>query len=283
MASKDKRVILAIKDKGGTGNSTFCMALWEQLLATGRNVRAFDLDGTTGSFASRYAMFDNDGKLVEPQPPNGVTPIALHGSQEDRDRLAEIYSTDADTVLVDFPATALTVMQGVEGDWQFGAAVTENGYALTVVTVCTPFAASLANVNRAVDLYPLASHVVVFNEAFGNVPDDYVLWNGDPGDDIPPASAKERIEKLGKRAAVITFPKLLNRAAVLVDNYMLPFGDAVSSTRLKDPMRRRVRTWLNTVAAELQPAAHLLGLPHGVASKNGTMATTEANTQAATV
>lgn len=260
MPHKQKRAILALKDKGGTGCSTFCMTLWEQLLSTGRDVHAFDLDGTTGSFASRYGLYDDDGKIVEPQPGNGVTPIALHGTEQDRDRLAEIYDIDSDTVLVDFPATALTVMQGIEVDWQFGSALAEAGYSITVVTVCTPFAASLANVNRALDLYPTASHVVVLNSAFGDVPGDFVLWYGDNNDEIPEASAKARVEALGNRAAIITFPALHRRAAVLADKYMLRFSSAVRDTRLTDPMRRRIRTWLSDVAAELRPAAHLLGL-----------------------
>jgi len=258
-SAHQKRLIAIVSDKGGVGKTTFAEITWERLLAAGVSARAFDLDGTTGSFASMYAAYDDSDELLTPQPADGVTPIFLHGEERDRDRIAEMLDTGVDVVLADMPATSLTVLRQVEADWSFAAAIADAGYAMTVVTVCTPFSASLANVNRSLDLFPGADHVVVLNEGFGDA-DDFVLWDGSPVDGIQPASALTRITALGPRGGVVAMPALNRRAAILSDNFFIRFAAAESDPRLRRPMQSRIATWRISVADATRNVDHLLGL-----------------------
>jgi hypothetical protein len=259
MAKNTKTLIAVMSDKGGVGKSTWTEMLWDRLLKSGLDIRAFDLDGTTGSFTARCGEFDEDGQILKTQSANGVTPLFLHGSPDDRDRIASVLETGAELVLVDFPATSLTVLSQIEQDWSFREEIANAGYNFTVVTVCTPFPASLSNVTRSLDLYPAANHVVVFNLAFGQQ-DHYFLWDGDPIEGIEPAIAKKRIEEMGARAGVIWFPALDKRAAILTEKYMLGFREAGTDRRMTMANRSRLRNWVDDFAESIHPVEHLLGL-----------------------
>lgn len=255
---KQKRLVLVASDKGGTGKSTTSKLVWERMRVLNPNARAFDADGTTGSFVSVYGAYDNDDNLITPQPSSGVTPIMLHGNDRDRDRtLVAAIETDADLVLVDLPATSLTVLERIESEWGFLSDAGRSGYKITFVNVVSPYTSSLANVLKTFTLAPNADYVVVLNEVFGEQ-DDYLLWYGDETYGMPQSQGKAMLAQRG--GVEIILPKVASRPLVLADMWNLTFEQAVEDKRIERPDRNRLRRWLEDAYAAMSPADHLLGL-----------------------
>lgn len=257
MAKNEKRFIGVIGDKGGTGKSLVSRLIWERLRSLGKNARAFDADGTTGSFVQFYGAYDTDGNLITPQPSEGVTPILLHGSDKDRDEIASTLDTGADVVLVDFPATSLTVLQRLESEWGFFAEAGRAGYQVTLVNVITPYSASLGNVRTTFDIAPTAKNVVIRNLGFGDY-DDFILWDGSEKYGIPKSKGKKMLEERG--GVEIGLPGLKPTPLVLIDLWNLTFSDALDDKRFTLPDRSRIRRWLDEVYSEFADANGLLGL-----------------------
>lgn len=258
MAQKEKRLILVAGDKGGTGKSITSKLLWERIRTLHPNARAFDADGTTGSFVSVYGVYDSEDNLVTPQPSSGVTPILLHGNERERDRsLVAAIESEADLVLVDLPATSLTVLERIEAEWGFLADAGRSGYKVTFVNVVSPYASSLANVLKTFTLAPQADSVVVLNEVHGHA-DDYLLWYGDEAYGMPQSQGKTMLEK--RLGVEVVLPKVASRPLVLADMWNLTFEQALEDKRIDRPDRNRLRRWLEDAYDAMIPAAELLGL-----------------------
>ena len=250
-----RKVILTLGDRGGTGKTTVAKLLWERLRHNPR-ARAFDADGTTGAFSQIYAVYGDDGAVAVPQPPAGVTPVLLHAEDRDgRDEaLRTIMDADADVVLVDMPATSLTVLERAQADWSLFDILDDAGIEVVTVNVVTPYRSSLQNVIRTLRLAPNAHPVVVLNEAFGKR-DSFVLWDGSKGQAM-----------LRDRGGIeIVLPALPTRQAVLVDAADLPFGDA-AKRELDAIDRAYVDRWLRAVEAAFEPAASVLCLSMAVSA-----------------
>lgn len=223
-------------------------------------VKAYDADGTTGTNTLRYGKYDESGFILDPQPRDGVTPLFLHGSENDRDALIDtILGDTADVCVIDFPATSLTVVAGIEAESSLAKALHAQGVDVTCVTLATPYAESLANFNRSLDLFPGADHVFVLNEDQGEYPDDWPLYTGDDAENIPPATARMRLEAMGRHGAQIVLPKIARRPLVLAAKFMLPFGAATADPRIRRAHRLKISSWLERVAIAMAPADHLLG------------------------
>jgi hypothetical protein len=269
MASKEKRLVLVVGDKGGTAKSLFTKLLWEKIRHTHASARAFDADGTTGSFVSVYGAYTADGDLLDPQPADGVTPIFLHGDERDRDQIIRVVQTGADLVLVDMPATSLTVLHRLEADWGFFAEVGRAGYSVSMVNVVTPFPSSLSNVLKTFALAPNASNVVVRNEFFGDE-DDYYMWEGSERRNRPVSKGKTVLAERG--GIEIVLPKVKTAPLVYADVEILTFGKAIEGLTKEGlvPDANRLRRWLEDAYDAMIPAEHLLGL--AVPKTNGKVA-----------
>ena len=250
-----RKAIFVLGDKGGTGKTTATKVLWERLRHR-QDAQAFDADGSTGAFAQVYGAYDAGGTICIPQPRDGVTPVDLHAEDRDgRDQaIQRIIQSKADMVLVDMPATSLTVLERVQADWSMFEVLQDAGFEVVTVNVVTPFKASLGNVLRTLRLAPGANPVVIFNEFFGKR-SKFVLWDGR---DNKPSKGKSMLAARGGIEVVL--PAMPVEISSVVDAADLSFHDAVHGGTLDSMERNYVAQWMKRVEAALGPAAEVLGL-----------------------
>ena len=247
-----KQLILTIGDKGGTGKSTFTRLLSELHRKAKKETLLVDADGTVGQLIQFLGERDDKGKLKPDQSATaGVEYFSLHGDETDRDHLTSILESGANTILVDLPAASITVLKGVEEDLGFLALVKRYKYELTLVSVITPYRASVRGVRDVIDLAPEAVHVVVRNLKEGDE-DDFELWDD--------SEARKRFEALGARGIMIDLPKLKPRISAKLDAKNIRFLDAPDTKDLVLADRSRANKWLEVATANLGPAREALGL-----------------------
>jgi len=251
-----KRVIFVLGDKGGTGKSVVARYLWDRLRGRG-DAKAFDADGQVGQLAQFYAVRSAAGSLVEPQPASGVEPILLHAEERgERDQgVYRIVECTAEVVLVDCPATSLTVFERLQADWSFFDDLQNHGFEPIMVNVVTPYRASLANVARTLALVPHAKNVVVFNTAFGRR-SDFRLWDGT---EQKPSRGKVLLTERG--GVEVVMPALNAGSAAMIDAENVTFSGAVSGDGdLMSFDRQYTANWLRACDAAFEPVAETLGL-----------------------
>ncbi|MHB8461949.1 MAG: P-loop NTPase family protein [Vulcanimicrobiaceae bacterium] len=250
-----KKIIFTLGDRGGTGKTTVAKLVWEPLRRL--NALAFDLDGTTGAFSQIYSSYDATNMPITPQPRDGVTPLLLHAEdREGRDEaISALISAEADVVLVDMPATSLTVLERIQKDWSMFEVLNNAGIEVVTVNVVTPFKSSLQNVVRTLTLAPNAKPVVVLN-LFAGKRDLFFLWDGD-------STHKESNGKaqLRERGGIeIELPPLEKKQSILIDADDMSFGEAcVSMTEAMD--RMYVYNWMRAVEMAFAPASETFGFP----------------------
>ena len=245
-----KRLILVIGDKGGTGKSTFSRILGETHRQAEKSTLLVDADGTVGQMLQFLGERNADGRLVpQPQSRDGVTVFTLHGTETDRDNLTELLKSGAETIVVDLPAVSLTILRNVQNDIDYLRLVDETGYALTLVSLLTPFRASIRGIGDALELAPKATHVVVRNLNSGDE-DDFELWEA--------SAAKKTLAERG--GMLIDMPRLKARIAAKLDKDNIRYHDAPDASVLTLADRSRSRKWLDEAKKNLEPAHEALGL-----------------------
>ena len=159
------RLIGYLNDKGGSGKSFACSAHADILRRAGKQPLLVDTDGEVGHLARMFGERNATGQLLTEQSLNGVRRYGFHADERDRVEFASILEERADLVLVDFPAASVTLLRAVEQDYGFFKVAHDRGYAVTLVVVITPDAASMASLRGAAQLDPNADLVLVRNAA----------------------------------------------------------------------------------------------------------------------
>lgn len=239
-----KTLAMLLKNKGGLGSSMIARFLAE--LHEQRKTGAYlvDGDGTTASLSKHFGL---------PKSLNAANPVhtfALHGSERDRDSLASLVEVDASTILLDLPATALTVVQKIEKEYQWTAMIAEHGWRPVVVAAITPFEESVFDLGDAISLFgDRADYVAVVNMGLAEDRADFEIWDG--GETRPKFLAAGGIE--------IEFPKLKPRIAAKLQKFQLTFEAGKASPELSIADRSRLAKWFADAEAAFAPAAGRLG------------------------
>lgn len=190
------------------------------------------------------------GKLLSPQPANGVRTFFLAGSERDQTVFGDVLAEDRPLVIVDLPATGLTLMRKIVKDYGFFDLAHERGYNVTFLCPITPDPASAAAVSGALDLDPLADVVVVKNLAFGEE-QDFIVWTGSERDGIPEARGRQVLRERG--GCEITMPKLNAGTVALIGAHKLTFTAAAGNdSPLILPRRSQSARWLSAMQAEFE-------------------------------
>ncbi|HET9394202.1 MAG TPA: hypothetical protein VFO29_11870 [Candidatus Rubrimentiphilum sp.] len=250
-----KNLICTYGDKGGCGKSTEIRGLAESLIAADKNPLLVDADPTVGHLVGYLGVRDGDGYPVIPQPANGVRTYALHGSADDRVEFGAIVDSGRDLILVDLPAASATLLKAVEADYGLFAYAHERGYDVTLVCVLTPDGSSMLAVQDAADLDPRATIVAVKNLAFGD-PKHFILWDGSPEENVPPATGKAIV---AERGAEIVLPALDRGTLALIGLHRLTFREAVKSPYLIGPRQRQVARFLSECREQFESVGAPLG------------------------
>jgi hypothetical protein len=251
-----KRVILPLGDKGGSGKSTALRALVECLQADGRRPMLLECDPTVGHLMTFFGKREASGKLLSPQPADGVRQFSLHGSERDRTEFGAILDEGHELIIGDLPAASVTLLTQVERDYGFFALAHELGYAVTLLCVITPDSASAAAVRGAIELDPLADVVAIKNLAFGDE-QDFIVWAGSEREGIPEARGRQMLRDRGGRD--ITMPKLNAGTVALIGAHKLTFTAAAGNgSPIILPRRSQTSRWLSNMRAEFERVGEVL-------------------------
>jgi hypothetical protein len=239
-----KTLAMLLKNKGGLGSSMIARFLAE--LHEQRKTGAYlvDGDGTTASLSKHF------GKPKSSNPANPVNTFALHGSERDRDSLASLLEVDAPKMLLDLPATALTVVQKIEAEYRWTEMIAQHGWRPVVVAAITPFEESIFDLGDAMKLFgDRADYVAVVNMGLAEDRADFEIWD----------EGKTRPEFLKAGGIEIEFPKLKPRIAAKIQKFKLTFEAGKTSQHLILPDRSRLAKWFADAEEAIVPAAARLG------------------------
>jgi hypothetical protein len=269
-SSPQRRLIMTVGDKGGSGKSFFTRALAGlHVAANTADMLLIDGDSTVGTLVK---FFGERG---------GVEPYSLHGKVDERDRLVnELLCRGTRLVIVDMPATSLTKLREISADYDFVAAAQAAGYRLTVVSPVTPYDDSILDLQETIGLFdperfttfndrdppgadldagaatvalpPRVDYVAVVNLGLSEDRTDFALW------DEPDAYTRRLFEFVG--GVQIELPAMRPRIAALLQKHRLSFADGETSDRLSVTDRGRLQRWNAAAMQSLRGAGGRLGL-----------------------
>lgn len=240
-----RRIIIFIGDKGGVGKSMIARTLAE--VHQRRNTGAYlvDGDGTTGSLSNHF------GLPKSRNPDNPVNKFALHGTESDRDTIADLLEVEAQKIILDLPAASLTVLRRIESDYHWIDMLGERGWRPTVVSVITPLQDSIFDLRETMETFgDRADYIGAVNLGFAEGREDFALW--DEGETRPKFLAGGGIE--------IEFPKLKLRVLAKLQQAGLTFAAGLERCPLRPADRIRLRDFNREAPAALMGAAEWLGL-----------------------
>jgi hypothetical protein len=248
-----RRLIVTLKDKGGTGASFILRRLCELHRLRSSSALLVDGDGTVGSLYQYLAAVDGEGKLASDQE-NGVRTFALHGEETDRDEIATILDSQRETIIMDLPATALTMLKKIDKDIGWLGMVRDRGYRMTVITAITPYKSSMYDLQDAIELLSeqkvLADYLAVLNIGQAEDLSDFEEWNE--------SEALRMLESVRGRA--ITFPRLKPRIAAKLDKYNMLFEPGLTSEHISIADKARLQKWLSETRDAFASVGALVGL-----------------------
>ena len=243
---------MLLKDKGGTGASVVARFL----RSCTRNVRPEPIWSTATARPPRsrkhfgLPRVNSDPNLANPENP--VHAFSLHGSERDRDALASLLELDEAKVLVDLPATSLTVVKKIDHEYGWTKLLAEHGWRPTIISCITPFEESCFDLEDAMELFGKRADYVAVVNLGANAEDrsDFAIW--DKGE------IKRRFLKAG--GTEIEFPRLKpGILAKLQTSPKLTFAAGKTDGRLSVIDRSRLAIWCAAAEASLEPAASRLG------------------------
>ena len=243
---------MLLKDKGGTGASVVARFLAELHEERKTGTYLVDGDGTTASLSKHFGLprVNSDPNLANPENP--VHAFSLHGSERDRDALASLLELDEAKVLVDLPATSLTVVKKIDHEYGWTRLLAEHGWRPTIISCITPFEESCFDLEDAMELFGKRADYVGVVNLGANAEDrsDFAIW--DKGE------IKRRFLKAG--GIEVEFPRLKpGILAKLQTSPKLTFAAGKTDGRLSVIDRSRLAIWCASAEASLEPAASRLG------------------------
>jgi hypothetical protein len=257
-----KTLILGTGEKGGAGKSTFLRGFLDLERNDGREIAAYDGDGSVGQLIQYYGERDESGHPISDQDPlSGVVPFDVR-TEGDRDTLVNLLDTDAERVLIDLPGGVLPELGRVIDGRPASLAEEARaaGYRPVVVIVVTPMMASVRSVRQVVETFgDLCEYVVVKNGFYGNS-DQFPLYDGYTDGHGNQIGGKGRAQLEEHGGITITMPPLQSRTYALLDLHNLRFADAVEDGRLPRADRSRVHRWRKQLRKEIEPTAERLGV-----------------------
>lgn len=245
------RVILFLKDKGGTGASFIARYVAEGHRQRNSGALIVDADGTVGSLFQHLAKRERDGSPSLHQERDGVITFSLHGSETDRDQIATLLDTGSTPIVMDLPATSLTMLKKIESDIGWLGMVRERGYRLTVVAPITPYKATLYDLQDAIALVgDNADYVAVLNLGLAEDRSDFLLWD----------ASEARAALRAVKGIEIEFPRLKPRIAAILDQSDLTFAGGLAAASLSTADKARLAKWLKDAETSVRSASSVLGL-----------------------
>ena len=251
-ASVPKRLVIFAKDKGGTGASFIARLVGEMHANRNAGALLVDGDGTTASLSKHFGLprenYDDPSAVNEQNP---VRTFSLHGKERDRDKIASLLEADASTIVLDLPATALTVLRRIEAEAGWVGMIRQHGFRPTIVASITPFEESIFDLRDAMELFGAdADYIAVVNIGTAEDRDDFSLWDG--------GETRKRFCAAG--GLEVEFPRLKPRIAAVLSKYKLTFEAGLSSEHLELMDRSRLAKWISLAETAIAPVAPQLGL-----------------------
>jgi hypothetical protein len=245
-----KLFTIFLKDKGGTGASMIARFLAELHQQRKTGAYLVDGDGTTASLSKHFGLPRENADPTAANPANPVHTFSLHGTESDRDTIASLLEVDAPKMVMDLPATSLTVLRKIETEYQWTNMLGAHGWRATVVASITPGEESIFDLADAMAMFgERADYVAAVNMGLAEDRSDFEIW--DTGETRPKFLAAGGVE--------IVFPRLKPRSVGKLQQRALTFAAGQTSPHLGIADRSRLAKWFADAQAAIAPAAERLG------------------------
>ncbi len=250
------RAIIISSSKGGVTKTKFARLIGELHREAETGAILVDADLSVGQFIKHLGLRDAEGRMVEPQPLDGVQALDWHNDVRARDAIANYLSHGRD-LIVDMPGGSLGGLKALDDEAGLFAIVAAAGFSTTFVSMITPWVETWSDATKVRKNFPAAQHVLVVNHDFGD-DEDFEKWN----------ASKTRADLLAGGSREIELPLLKSGVAAEIAYHRLRFHDAGNSPHLKVLDRGRATKWLTAAKGAVAQVADVLALPVGATTKS---------------
>jgi len=229
------RIVFVTGDKGGVGKSHVARALLDWLMASGRNVSAFDTDKTNSTLFRFYSTTNVVQQLDVDQVADLddlLTRLETHSK-----------SGSDEILLVDCAARTLNSLLRWMRDIGFEGLKAELGFKMTLAFVIGPELDCVSILKDVIDDFgSMVEYVIIKNLGKGT---NFTLYD---------ESNTRRILREKLEASEIMLPALLEKTNLLLDRKSLAYASAIDSEELQIADRSRIRSYRGRLAETFHEA-----------------------------
>jgi len=246
------RAIFVTSRKGGVSKTKIARLIGEMHREAETGAILVDADMAVGQFAKHLGLRGEDGKLLVPQPIEGVFTLDWHNNVKARDEIANYLAYGKD-MIVDMPGGSLDGLKALDDEAGLFGIVEASGFEVTFISPVTPWVETWSDAQKVRKSFPSAAHVIVVNHDFGD-DDDFKRWT----------ASETRRELLAGGSREIDLPLLKSGVAADIAFHRLRFHNAPNQ-KLDVLDRGRAYKWLIAAKSAVSQVADLLAIPSEVA------------------
>lgn len=247
-----KRAIFITSGKGGVSKTKFARLIGEMHREASTGAILVDADLSVGQFLKHLGARDQDGKVLNPQPLDGVQTLDWHNDARGRDGIANLLSHGRELV-VDMPGGSLGGLKALDDEAGLFAIVEASGFETTFVSMITPWVETWSDAAKIRSHFQQWSHLLVVNHDFGD-DEDFRRWSG----------SETRKHLLANGSREIELPLLKSGVAAEIAYHRLRFHESGTSPLLEVLDRGRAMKWLAAAKTAVSSVGDVLGLPVAV-------------------
>lgn len=243
------RAIFVVSGKGGVGKTKISRLIGELHRETDSDIILVDADASVGQLLKHLGTRDPDGKLIQPQPLDGVQAVDWHNDERGREQIAEVLEHGR-SILVDLPGGSLSAFGKLDRESGYLGMLASTGFEVTFVSPISPWVETWMDASMVRALSPIADHLLVVNKDFGDE-EDLADWH----------ESKTRTDLLAAGSREIVLPSLPSGIAARIAKHRLTYHGARTSPHLRVIQRGRTSVWLELAVKALSVEGEAIGLP----------------------
>lgn len=264
MNTFNQYLMMATSEKGGSGKSTFAIALTDCLRNAGHSIAAYDGNVDVSSLYDTLATRDSNNQPLKMQDPLvGAYPYTVR--DESRTVLVDCLRQGHTHMVHDIAGGGLSDVQRLFNDapdslYQFVRSIARYDACVVFFHLVTPDISTVASVSKYLDITERLEnftdhvrHVAVLNLQGDRKQPDFPHWYGFTDAEGTAMGGKTRQRLLSGGGAEMAMPAIQDRTMALLKAYKVPFSVGADLPALSATDQSRIFNFLEDFDGALGP------------------------------